>query len=589
MNHLTFYENIYRMKHKRQSIMGKNGDEKGVKSGSLTNDEDSMDLDAQSAKGGNASGSETGLDLDKSALSPDDSNHSQSSRDEMCCEKPTNSTPMIDPNQCCSEPLNTNRNINVSTTGSPSVLSPHCEDVKISVSNATHLLHSALSSVNSSPATRNALGSPSSVTISPKGHQSPSEHLNCATIHAVNKVRNWTPNTRQPLNTLNAIECHSNHNNMSPINTNSSVNCSTSIAQPLHTQHPPNGCNYYNRCVSTSSSSPLSSSSTSTTLSYGRRQRYSTQLLSQNSSRSSPSNTSATNFCYRTSPSESFPNARTAQQSTTVSAQDSLTNTKFFSNPTIANGPNGSLYAQQQQQTQQSSQLQQRTHYFSTDYNCDYPGVRSAEQLYPQRQPYEPTTAYIDSSGQQYLSSNGTIGYATHTTHANHTNYANIVNHANQVPDQESYGSENNGRAQNNSNAYSTTGAYYELAANSNDHNSHRIPSEYNAIALKQQPIEYSSQTQQQPQQYYDIQNNTTTGGLALAVSPNIPNTQTFDSTFCNSNSNNSTDLTATSYNNYNTNYYDVYNNCTNGMTNTEFNFINIANEFTSPEYYQLS
>ncbi|CAG2113003.1 unnamed protein product [Medioppia subpectinata] len=571
-----------RMKHKRQSQISKNGDEKGGKSGSCSNDEDSMDMDG-SGDGGHGSGSDTGLDLDKSALSPNDSNHSQSSREETIkCEKPTPLS-MIDANQCCAETIS-NRNITTSTTGSPSVLSPHCEDIKISVSNTSHLLHSALSSVSSSPATRNALGSPSSVTISPKGHQSPNEHLVCAPIH-VTKVRNWTPNTRQPLNTLNTIECHPNQNNINPMNTG--INSSTPITaqQPLHGQHPPNSQNFYNRCVSMSSS-VTSQSCSSTTFPYGRRQRYSTQFSSQSSSRSSPSNPSVsqtTNFCYRTSPSDNFAaNTRPSQQSTSASAPEPLATTKFF-----PCGPNSSLYSAQQ--TQQSSQLQQRPHYFTTDYNCDYSGVRSEPQTYPQRQPYEST--FIDNTQQpqqQYLS-NGAIAYASHTNHANHTNHSNYANLVSHATDPEPYESENNDRVQpNNTNAYtnSSNAAYYEVDTNSSDHNSQRIPSEYNAIALKQQPQQYTSQSQSNTHQhqYYDIHSGGTGTGLAVAVSPNIPNT--YDQTYCNSNSNNSTDLSANAFNNYNnSNYYDVYNNC----TNNEFNFINIANEFTSPEYYQLS
>ena len=566
--------------------MGKNGDEKGGKSGSLTNDEDSMDMDGGSGKGGHGSGSDTGLDLDKSALSPDDSTHSQSSRDEtISCEKPPNAAPLslIEANPCCAEVVTSNRtNIAISKTDSQSVMSPNCEDIKISP-NASHLLHSALSSV-SSPVTRNTMGSPSGMTISPKGHQSPSEPLSCAPIHSVTKVRNWTPNTRQPLNTLNTIECHSNHN---PINSlvNISVNSSTALtAQPIPGQHPSNGCNYYNnRCVSTTSSQLSTSSST---LSYGRRQRYS----GQTTSRSSPSNPSLPptgSFCYRTSPTDSFGTARSAQQTTCVSTQEPLATTKFFSNPNIANGGNGSLYSSQQ--SSQSTQSLQRSHYFNTDYNCDYSGARSEPQTYPQRQAYE--SPYIQESSaqqaQQYASNGGTISYA------NHTNYANIVSQANQISDQESYGSENNAiqtRAQPNANTYTNSG-YYEVAVNSSDQNSHRIPSEYNAIALKQQPNEYSSQSQlntAHQHQYYDIQNSGTGLATGIAVSPNIPNT--FDQNFCNSNSNNSSDPTATCYNTYNnSNYYDVYNNCTSGLTNNEFNFINIANEFASPEYYQLS
>ena len=445
-------------------------------------------------------------------------------------------------------------------------------------SNASHLLHTALSS-GSSPVARNPLGSPSGLNVSPKGHQSPGEQLNCAPLHSVTKVRNWTPNTRQPLNTLNTIECHSNHSSL----ISTSVNSSTTLtAQPIHGQHPSNGCNYYNnRCVSTSSS-PLSSSSS--TLSYGRRQRYSTQMTS----RSSPSNPSlppTVNFCYRTSPTDNFGSSRTAQQNTCVSTQESLATTKFFSNPNIANGGNSSIYSSHQS-SQSTQPLQQRSHYFTTDYNCDYSGARSEPQTYPQRQTYE--NPYIDNSAQQgpYATNGGTGG--TVANYANPTNYANLVSQANQIPDPESYGSENNAiqsRAQPNANSYTNAG-YYELGVNSSDQNCHRIPSEYNAIALKQQPNEYSSQSQlnsAHQHQYYDIQNSGT--GLAVAVSPNIPNT--FDQNYCNSNS---SDPTATCYNTYNnSNYYDVYNNCTSGLTNNEFNFINIANEFASPEYYQLS
>ncbi|CAG2168866.1 unnamed protein product [Oppiella nova] len=559
-----------RMKHKRQSLVSKNGDEKGAKSGSCSNDEDSMDMDGGSGEGGHASGSDTGLDLDKSVLSPNDSNHSQSSREEISLEKTSKLTPhsLIDGNQCCGESISNRTNITTSGVGSPSVMSPHCEDIKISVSNSSHLLHSALSSVSSSPTTtRNALSSPSSVTISPKGHQSPSEHLVCAPIH-VTKVRNWTPNTRQPLNTLNKIECHSNQNSLNPVVSTSSAHLTAQ--QPLHGQHPPNSQNFYNRCFNTCSSSP------STTFSYGRRQRYSTQFSSQSSSRSPPSNASVsqtTNFGYRTPPSDNFTaNTRTSQETTSASTPEPLATTKFFSC-----GPNGSLYSAQPQQ--QSSQLHQRPHYFTADYNCDYSGVRSEPQTYPQRQPYEST--FIDNAQQpqpqqQYLS-NG-IAYAM-----SHT-------------DQESYGSENSGRPQantttntyTNTNTNPTNAAYYEVETNSSDHNSHRIPSEYNAIALKQQPQQYTSQSQtnsSHQHQYYDMHSAGTAGtGMAVAVSPNIPNT--YDQTYCNSNSNNSTDLSANAYSNYNnSNYYDVYNNC----TNNEFNFINIANEFTSPEYYQLS
>jgi hypothetical protein len=563
------------MKHKRQSLMSKNGDEKGGKSGSCTNDEDSMDMDGGSGKGGHASGSETGLDLDKSALSPDDSDHSQSSRDEtVSCEKPTTSTPlsMIDP--CCAADASNNRtSINATTTGSPSGMSPRCEDHKMSVSNTSLLLHSALSSISSSPATRNTMGSPSSISISPKGQQSPSEHINCATaIHSVTKARNWTPNTRQQSNT---IECHSNHNNINPI-INTCVNSSSTIPaqqqqQQQHPHLPQNGCNYYNRCISTSSSSssPLSSSPT-TSSTCGRRLPYSGQYSTTNQSRSSPSGLSqTTKFCYKTSPTDNFNTARTSQHSTATHEQQFASTTKFFSNPNGANGPNGSLYAHQQQSPQSGQQLQQRTPYFTSDYNCDYSGVRNESQTYPQRQSYD--SAYMDNAQQQqqqYLA-NGTMAYANH------------------VQDVNTYNSENNSAQQNNANAYTNVG-YYELAPNSTDQNSYRIPSEYNAITLKQQTQGYSSQIQANAhqQQYYDVQST-----IALATSPNIPShtANTFDQTYNNSNSNNSSDITANCYNYNNSNYYDAYNNCTTGMTNNEFNFINIANEFASPEYYQLS
>lgn len=186
-----------------------------------------------------------------------------------------------------------------------------------------------------------------------------------------------------------------------------------------------------------------------------------------------------------------------------------------------------------------------------------------------------------------YSGNGGTITYANHTNHANPSNYANLVTQANQIPDHESFTSENNTRTQTTVNTYTNAG-YYDLAVNPSDQNSHRIPSEYNAIALKQQPNEYSSHSQvnSAQHQYYDIQNSGT--GLAVAVSPNIPNA--FDQNYCTSTTNNS-DPTATCYNTYsNSNYYDVYPNCTSSaITNNEFNFINIANEFASPEYYQLS
>ena len=584
-----------RMKHKRQSLVGKNGEDKGGKSGSCTNDEDSMDMDGTSGKGGHESGSETGLDLDKSALSPDDSNHSQSSKDETIpCEKPSNSTPLslIDPNSCCAEVV-PNRTLTCPANDcerDPTVTSPKCEDIKIS--NSSQLLHSALSSVTGSPVTRTTLGSPG-VTISPKGHQSPSEHSTCAPIHSVTKVRNWTPNTRQPLNTLNTIECHPSHAN-SAVNSmvSTSVNSTALPVQTMHGQHPPNGCTYYgNRCLSTTSSSLSSSSST---LSYGRRQRYSSQMTSR-SSPSNPALPQSSNFCYRGSPSDNFGNVRTAQQNTCVSAQDPLA-TKFFSSPNIANGGTGSLYAASQQSPQSTvstvptPQLQQRSHYFATDYNCDYTGGRNEPQSFPQR-PYD--SPFMDGPQQgEYATNGATIAYASHASHANHTNhanhanqanYANLVTQANQMPDHESFSSENNARAQTTVNTYTNAG-YYDLAVNPSD--THRIPSEYNAIALKQQPNEYSSHSQSNSshQQYYDIQNSGT--GLAVAVSPNIP---TFDQNYCSS-TGNSSDPTATCYNTYaNSNYYDVYPNCTSAMANNEFNFINIANEFASPEYYQLS
>ncbi|RWS31843.1 protein enabled-like protein [Leptotrombidium deliense] len=208
-----------RMKHKRQTQMNK--DEKGNgKSGSCTNDEDS--LDAGSAGKGAHSGSETGHDLDKSVLSPEDSDRSQSSRDDtlpLSSEKSL-STPLslIDP--CCSNSARNNAAISSSLSVSSPTTSPNLElqDHKPT----THLLHSTLCA---SPGSR----------VSPSAMSPKSTADSAPSLHHSTKVRNWT-NQRHGL--CSPMDCHS-------------VNAVTSLP---HQQSPTrdssvsiNGCNYYNR------------------------------------------------------------------------------------------------------------------------------------------------------------------------------------------------------------------------------------------------------------------------------------------------------------------------------------------------------
>lgn len=518
-----------RMKHKRQSQMNKNGDEKGGKSGSCSNDEDSMDC--MSGKGGHASGSETGPDLDKSALSPDDTDHSQSSRDEgILSEKQSTSASLslIDP--CCADAANSTRT--ASGANSPPRIASRCEDRKPSISTSSHLLHSALSSMCGSPSTHNTLSSPTAISISPKGHQSPSDQVNVApSIQNVAKGRNWTPNPRQ----CSTIECHSN------------INSTNSMPQQ---SIPINGCNYYNRNInSISSSSPSPSLASSCT----KRMPYNSTQYNSSDSCASIIKTSPGSYNYRTLPSSSSSSSESYNSQQTTSDQFH-SSAKFYSNS------NNSLYTQQQTQ-QGHLQQGQRTVYFASDYNCDYLGTRN--ENYNQRQSQQYEGGYVEGEPpQHYLPNGGTISYSNHAQNASFNN--------------------SNSESQNSA----STTYYYDLPPNVPDQ--HRIPSEYNAIALKQEHG-YSSQSQTHQQQYYDVQNT-----IAIAPSPNIPGqtaANTFEQqTFTSSNGNSSNDISGNCYPNncnYNSSYYDGY-NC-GATTNNEFNFINIANDFASPEYYQLS
>ena len=95
-----------RMKHKRQTQLNKNGDDKCGK-GCGDMDDDSMDLDGPSLKGGHGSDSEAGQDLDKSELSPDDTDHSQSSKEdaETNASLPSSLSAGMAADPCCVAPV----------------------------------------------------------------------------------------------------------------------------------------------------------------------------------------------------------------------------------------------------------------------------------------------------------------------------------------------------------------------------------------------------------------------------------------------------------------------------------------------------
>jgi len=230
-----------RMKHKRQSQTGKSGDEKGGnKNGSLTNDEDSID-GTSGGKGDQGSGSETGQDLDKSLLSPDDSEHSQSSRDE---EKPVKSSlSLVD--SCCSSATKTSHSSSLFTT---SAISIKCEPSEHKPFNSSHLLHSALYSARgSSSGTRS---SPSA--SSPKNVLSPSDPTSIISNQkSLNNKQTASSNWTSSLSAQQVqLDCHANSNNLStssalPHSAQASPNCS---AQDHHLTQI-NGYTYYNQLV----------------------------------------------------------------------------------------------------------------------------------------------------------------------------------------------------------------------------------------------------------------------------------------------------------------------------------------------------
>lgn len=537
-----------RMKHKRQSLMGK-GEEKGGKSGSCTNDEDSMD--ELSGKGG----SETGQDLDKSALSPDDTDRSQSSRDEaLGSEKPPALTPLQMIDACCADSSSLRTTASIKSAPSPG-MSPRCDDHKAS-GQQSHLLHSALSSsLCGSPVT---LGSPTG--ISPKGHQSPSEHLtslsSASSLHG--KTRNWTPSQRQQ---CNALDCYSSS---------------------LSSGQPPGALNgYFSRTSAGNSSSLLTSSS-----SYNVRHRMASHLSHQfalgNATSNAPTRISPSlstgptaSYCYRTPPPDTYNAPSRSQEQTQYANSHNSHSGKFFAS---LNGP---VYSQQSHGGQPSSQ--QKTSYYSSDYNCDYLGGRG-ELFYPnkgyegypadgmqaQQAPHsqhsqsQHSQPYLPNSGMSYLNDNSyNVNSATNSNTSPNSppSFYYDVQQSAVTPDQ-------------------------QLHHHPSQHPSqHRIPSEHSAITLKQQS--YPSQ-----QQYYDVHNT-------VASSPSIPPTaNTFDQSSHNfSNTSNISNTSSSDiepaaasncYSNYNS-YCEGFSNCASGMANNEFNFLNIANEFGSPEYYQLS
>lgn len=360
-----------RMKHKRQT-QTKSGDEKGGKCGE---DEDSLDgpLNVLRGKGGHGSGdSETSHDLDKSVLSPDDTDHSQSSREGDFEPLKRTAQPLahdsaIAAGVCATAPVAAASSLSFSRPSSHDTRS-HCAGPLCSPRHSSdseshdqkpsqHLLRTSLCS-SSPPRT-----SPASLSLSPKTTPSPSDLASTKTMSA----RSWSG----PAHRQQKVE----HASPLPGQLRSDLS---------------NGNNYYNRFVNPSSPLPCA---TTTSCS---RTRVSPYMASSAYGASTPQNAP------RTSP---------------IGAQNAFCNSGAYKSE--APTPYGLLQASQQSSLPPS---QQQTHHPQPHQPVQLPVHQPAHQ--PPLQPaLQPAQQLAQQPAQQQLSYAENNGYAQANSAAYYNEY----------------------------------------------------------------------------------------------------------------------------------------------------------------------
>lgn len=587
-----------RMKHKRQTQVGKNGEEKGGKG--TGDDEDSSDgllVGMAGGKGGHGSGSETGLDLDKSLLSPDDTDHSQSSREgeleKSLSSLPSSSSLSLKQADPCCAPRSSAAAVAAGLLPSHQVnlqlalCSPrtqHSSDGESQDQKPGHLLRNSLCS---SPQNRT---SPASASLSPRAVPSQSPDLASRP-----KARTWCAQRTQKLEQTAGQQLL--------------VSAGQLSAQLRPGADLANGsCNsYYNRFVNTSS--PILSCATTTSCPPRGRSPYMSAYAASSlpQTRVSPSAVAnnASPYCAANNGYKSEPYSSTAalhQQA--VASQHHATQQQL----NYSNAANAKYCQPSNGYVQATTAAQQRA-YYGAEYNCDYGSQRTGEQSNYQRTQGQYSTAYVSEPGsvgptavqqqqQAYMSSSSSVP-------SNLTSYGQV-----QVQQNSFSGPQTASGALN----YGANNAYYELSEQQQQQDvlPHKLltsATEFGAGAattLKQPG--YQGGNGQHQQYYNDLPPSQ---GIATTAnsSPNIPNQsfeqqQQYSSTASNGNSGDLTGLAGTTscglaYNTTHnsaatvgqyastTNYYDSFNGC--ATNNSDFNFLNIANEFSSPEYYQLS
>ena len=135
------------MKHKRQTTLGKNGDDKSSKANSCNNDDDSIDLDLNEGK---TSCSDSGYNQASDKASDNESDESQNTGSSPSTDK--NKRKEIKQEPCCGESFLKNDlsqqslNINRSSDSDQTIASCDLTKMYSSTPSSTHLLQTALSS-----------------------------------------------------------------------------------------------------------------------------------------------------------------------------------------------------------------------------------------------------------------------------------------------------------------------------------------------------------------------------------------------------------------------------------------------------------
>lgn len=400
-----------RMKHKRQTQLTKNGDEKGGK-GCADMDDDSMD--GPILKGGHGSDSEAGQDLDKSVLSPDD--HSQSSKEDVDSKPslPPLSAAGMAADPCCAASAPRPAAVPLDTASLCS--SRHSMDSESKQDRKANYLRGSL------------CGSPPPTRTSPSASQSLSPKASPTDLGSIHPKASRSYVQPQPPHTpLEAKPL------LQPAGAGAG---GTALHRSLdQAQTAPNFSYHHARYVNTSS--PLSCATntscsqqarTPCMVSYAASQQQHPQQASPSShTRGSPLTAAALSNSYCLGPNYKGDAFAQLQQSPQQAATQQQSYAKYYP----ANNSNG--YSPQEAAVQQ----QQRAAFsqYPQEYNCDYVGgqpttIGEQQQQQPyQRPPYDPASTYgVDGTasqpphGQQTysLGTGGSMNFAGEQQQANH-------------------------------------------------------------------------------------------------------------------------------------------------------------------------